>query len=130
MPNQTSSSRVYYVYWADVIFDYENYIDIIGSPFFRNSRLFSGEADCYAVPILDRTEMCYCLDSYLGLPYEYIDDNNINNNNNYSIEICPVNWSIEGFQYDSPYTPRWDMFCHELTVTLANKVYTESPIQY
>lgn len=63
------SPRIYYTQSREVVFNYNENIDPYGSPFFLNSRL------CASSTFLDPDisfEMCYLLDSYLGLGYDNI----------------------------------------------------------
>lgn len=55
-------------------FDYNNTVDPYGSIFYNNSRVFAlrGSYDYLNNYVLDVLTMCICLDSYLGLGYEYI----------------------------------------------------------
>ena len=69
-------------------FSYPNWPDPYGNTFTGNSRVFAGDASLGAHINLSQNEMCYCLDSYLGLGYDYIEGNPI-----YSEEF-PVNWLI------------------------------------
>lgn len=66
-------------------FEYPNWTDPYGSPFNYESRLC---ATYSASHILPGEEMCYCLDSYLGLGYDYID------NNYYCDYEHPISWTI------------------------------------
>lgn len=78
------------------IFEYPYWTDSYGSPFNNNSRLC---ATYYAKHTLTEDEMCYCLDSYLGLGYDYIT------NNYYCDYEHPVLWTITTkdsvFQYNN-----------------------------
>ncbi len=67
-------------------FDFRYWTDIFESPFNGNSRL------CVVLTknsILSQEEMCYCLDSYLGLGFEYM------NNNFYINNEIPLTWTVE-----------------------------------
>ena len=68
-----------YLPTRDHTFDYTNTYDPYGTDYCysNSSRVF---AKLYLNPpypnyVLDLMEMCYCLDSYLGLGYDYINDN-------------------------------------------------------
>ncbi|MBQ8957031.1 MAG: hypothetical protein IJ057_00795 [Bacteroidales bacterium] len=126
MPGESHSGRVYYVYSTDLVFNYDNYIDPYpnSSPFILNSRIFAAEGDTWSTPRLDFNAMCYCLDSYLELPFEYIAGHA-----NYGT-LRPVNWQIEGVRYEFPDTYKWDIFCHIVTVKLAQVIASQDPIQY
>lgn len=125
MPGEPHPNRYYYVYTMNHVFDYDSYIDPYGSPFYMNSRLYAQEADTYAIPEISFNKMCYCVDSYLGLAFEYIHGYiNISNQR-------PVEFLIEPKYYDNPYpNNRWDIFCHELTVMYGQLVGTSNPIDY
>ncbi len=71
-------------------FDFRYWTDSFGSPFNGNSRL------CVVLTknsVLSKDEMCYSLDSYLGLGYEYL------NNNYYVNNEVPLTWTVD--TYDS-----------------------------
>jgi hypothetical protein len=51
-----------------MVFDYDNYIDTFGSPFYLDSRLFASNS--YLNPDI-KDCLCYLFDSCLGLGYEY-----------------------------------------------------------
>lgn len=90
-------------------FNYPNYPDPYGSPFYGNSRVFVTKDDYYCDDILNEDEMCYCLDSYLGLGVDYIDENY------YVDDEYPVYWVIKDtvvrFEND-----RWHTYFHKLKV--------------
>lgn len=69
-----------------VSFDYPQWIDPYGSSFNKNSRLC---AYGFYNASLSQDEMCYCLDSYLGLGVDYLD------NNYYVDNEYPIYWTIE-----------------------------------
>ena len=104
------SSHNYFVPTRTITFTFINNIDPYGSPSHCNSRLF-GTLDnpYYVIPKID---MCYYIDSYLGLGYQYLVDNP---NPNYADE-CPAVWSVicdnAVFLYDHSST-----YFHNLTVT-------------
>lgn len=52
--------------------------------------------------------MCYCLDSYLGLGYDYIDDNLYTDEH-------PVNWTIYCISEHNPFSA-WYYYYHQLYV--------------
>lgn len=117
--------REYYVYTMDTVFTYDNCIDPYGSSFFHDSRLFVDLADAHADPWLEFNEMCYCIDSYLGLPFEYIQSNPLLENQR------PVHWEIQCRSFRYLPSPRWYVFCHDLKVTIAQRIVSnENPIQY
>ena len=82
------NSGICYYPTRDHDFYYQNSYDPYGSPFYLNSRTFAKGSNNlfpnFEIPLLD---MCYCLDSYLGLGYDFIDDNLYYNEH-------PVNWTI------------------------------------
>ena len=67
------NSHMYYMRSREHTFDYMGNIDPYGSPSNHDSRLFGvmGESE-YVIPKMD---MCYYLDSYLGLGIKYLADN-------------------------------------------------------
>ena len=72
------------------------------SPSNHNSRLFGVMGDWdYEIPKMD---MCYYLDSYLGLGYQYLLDNPLNQ---YADE-CPAAWFVNSGQ---------DVFNHDYSST-------------
>lgn len=82
-----------------VSFDFPQWIDPYGSPFNMNSRLSVGYTEHY---YLSEDDMCYCLDSYLGLGVDYLA------NNYYVDDEYPIYWTIEPikkqFSNDNLYT--------------------------
>ena len=64
-------------------FDFPQWIDPYGSPFDQDSRLCVGNDD------LSQDDMCYCLDSYLGLGIDYLA------NNYYVDNEYPIYWTIK-----------------------------------
>lgn len=83
--NQSSNI---YVKTREHTFGYLSNIDPYGSPSNYYSRLFGALGNPYYV--IPKTNMCYYLDSYLGLGYQYLIDNPIAQ---YADE-CPAIWSI------------------------------------
>lgn len=73
-----------YVPTRSVSFDYP-LLDSYGSPFLNNSRLC---AYGFNKAKLMQDEMCYCIDSYLGLGCDYL------NNNPYVNNERPILWAI------------------------------------
>lgn len=115
--------RTYYVYTMDIQFNHYDYIDPYGSPFLRNSRLFAGEADTWAVPTLTFNQMCYCVDSYTELPFWYV-------NQYVSLENQrPVHWTIIPNVYQLQ-GAQWHTFNHIVKVKLGYRVTNDNPIQY
>ena len=125
MPGEPLPPRVYFVYVSTQQFNYTDYIDPYGSDFLGNSRIFAVEADTYAVPTLDFNMMCYCLDSYLALPFEYVGNGGPSLGNQ-----RPVNWKIDAECILLPYH-KWHIFCHIVNVIFAQAVVSnEEPINY
>lgn len=74
-----------YVPTRNIAFEYPNWLDPYDSPFIIDSRLCATYSASYN---LSDDAMCYCLDSYLGLGYDYID-------NNYLVDDeHPVSWQV------------------------------------
>ena len=88
-----------YIPTRDHTFNYTNTYDPYGSEgnYLNESRVFAKRIkQNYYDYILEGLEMCYCLDSYLGLGYDYIINNQL-----YFREF-PVNWTVTPnsfFQY-------------------------------
>ena len=83
-----SGHNQFYTKTREITFGYLSNIDPYGSPSNGDSRLFGvmGEPS-YVIPKMD---MCYYLDSYLGLGYKYLTDNHISQYENES----PAIWAI------------------------------------
>ena len=117
------SSRVYFVYTMTQMFDFGHNIDPYGSPFLGDSRIYAVYGDTYATPILSKDNMCYCLDSYLGLPFEYL-----NNDLNYGNQ-CPVFWEVKGYSNLFPHQ-HFHTYYHEVYVDFAQRIESnDNPIQ-
>ena len=69
-------------------FNYPDWPDPYGNSFTGYSRVFAADASLGATINLTPETMCYCLDSYLALGYDYIADNPM------YYEEFPVNWVI------------------------------------
>ena len=127
---ENSDERVYYVYTTDLLFNYDNYIDPYdsNSPFYIDSRLFAEQGDIEFVPIIDLDEMCYCLDSYLDLPFNYVNTHTGFGNQR------PVQWIIIPTVYEpgnyNGGAIHWYLYCHILRVRLAECIATQDPINY
>lgn len=98
--NTPYGPMVCYIPTRDHDFNYTNTYDPYGSEnsYINESRVF---AKRYHYPYPDYTfeglEMCYCLDSYLGLGYDYINDG-------LYLHEFPVNWTVTPVNlYESPY---------------------------
>lgn len=73
----------------DYTFDYTNSIDPYHSDFYDDSRVFAKRTNNNHWSYnLDFVDMCYCLDSYLGLGYGYI-------NNAINPHERPVCWTVK-----------------------------------
>ena len=117
------SERFYFVYSGNKEFHYQDNIDPYGSNFLRNSRIYAVEGDTWWTPYLDLPLMCYCLDSYLELPFEYIDNHNLGNQR-------PVLWDID-WEWFLPENSKWHIFCHVVQVTFGQTIAAAyDPIMY
>ena len=95
-----------YIPTRTISFDFPQWLDPYGSPFDRDSRLSVGNSINY---YLMQEDMCYCLDSYLGLGIDYLA-------NNYFVDNeYPIYWTISPidslFQYNHLHT-----YYHRLNV--------------
>ena len=87
--HENSPGIVCFIPTRSYTFEYPNWTDSYGSPFVCNSRLYAGMSYIYHLDYnLPPDEMCYCLDSYLGLGYDYISNNHYVNNE------FPMNWIV------------------------------------
>ena len=101
-------------------FDYTNTYDPYSNPYYyrNNSRVFAryvGYPNEYYV--LTIMEFCYCLDSYLGLGYDFIEDNLYANEH-------PVNWKI--FIGQSTYYSM-HLYYHQLKVEYGQLISINPP---
>ena len=110
--NPDPYATVYYTPTQAAVFEYStSNTDPYGSPFDNNSRVFAKinttNSNNYTYN-LSVDEMCYCLDSYLGLGYDYLAANSI-----HPLER-PANWVVK----DSTAIIHgiWYKHYHELTV--------------
>lgn len=101
-------------------FNYTNTYDPYGSEnsYINESRVF---AKRYSQPspgyIFEGLEMCYCLDSYLGLGYDYINDHL------YTHEF-PVSWTVSSIEtYDYSYY----YYYHNLHVEYGRAFVADEP---
>lgn len=109
LPGETPAEREYYVPTRDVVFNYENHTDTIGSPFYGNSRIFVVRSNGVTNPTLGMYEMCYCLDSYLALPFELMQ-------NNPSVGTdTPIHWNINSDDFYNQ-SNHYYYYCHEVVV--------------
>ena len=72
-----------YIPTRTMSFDFPQWSDPYGSPFDLDSRLCAGKFS------LSQDDMCYCLDSYLGLGVDYLA------NNYYVDDEYPIYWTIK-----------------------------------
>ena len=103
------SGRAYFVYTMTQIYDFRYYTDPYGSAFLNNSRIYAVFDETYATPELSKQEMCYCLDSYLGLPFESISTPP------YFQDQRPVFWDVRGYRHLFP-NNRFYTYYHEIAV--------------
>lgn len=68
-PIDPMSCRTFYTFQSEKSFFYRDYIDSFGSPFVDNSRLFATLG--YYYDTIPGNDMCYLVDSYAGLGYQY-----------------------------------------------------------
>ena len=114
MPGEEPNNRMFLVYVRDTIFDFRTSIDTYPTSFINNSRIFAIFNDSFATPALSMEELCYCLDSYLGLPFEHEP--------NYPLVTeRPVHWIVEG-KKDLFFGDRWPTFYHKITVKIGQFV--------
>jgi len=82
-----------YIPTRSFVFNYDSWIDPYGSPFYINSKLFA-YYDEIPNPIyyLNSDDMCYCLDSYVGMGKSYIIQNpGVQDEKPVSWSITPIN---------------------------------------
>ena len=98
-------------------FDYNNTYDPYNSGYYANSRVF---AKCTMSSTLNYNfsfdDMVYCLDSYLGLGYDYIST--------YTDE-CPISWQVNP-TYEHINGQYWHYHYHQLKVNYG-QLFTENP---
>ena len=103
-------------------FDYTNTYDPYGSGYYyvNESRVFAKKNTSMSLNYnLDDLEMCYCLDSYLGLGCDYVSDNL------YSSEH-PVCWTVSnGYWHQNP--SYWHYHFHKLYVEFGQFYLTPVP---
>lgn len=127
---ENDSSNIYhiqviYLPTRSKTFDY-SYTDPYQSYFYNNSRVFAYLK--YDVPTFSHylelgEEMCYCLDSYLGLGYDFINDN-------LYADERPVNWIVTPKStrfYDTNQNPTWWIHYHELHVDYGHLLSNNHP---
>ena len=109
-PGETPTQRDYYIHTMTLQFTHEDNIDTLGSPFYGNSRVYVTRSNGWTTPYLDFYDMCYCLDSYLALPFEYLREHPT-----IPLDRRPIHWNIipEESYYDMTY-----YFSHKVMVKL------------
>lgn len=99
----------------DYTFDYTNSIDPYHSDFYDDSRVFAKRTNNNHWSYnLDFVDMCYCLDSYLGLGYGYI-------NNAINPHERPVCWTVKAASTTSN-NSTWNYYYHRLHVDYGNLI--------
>lgn len=102
-----SSISTCYLPTREQTFDYNNTSDPYQSDYYNNSRVFA-KKNTSSTLVYDFSfdDMVYCLDSYLGLGYDYISS--------YTNE-CPVSWQVTPLYYhiNGQY---WHYHYHQLKV--------------
>ena len=105
-------------------FDYNNTYDPYHSGFYNDSRVFAYRK--YNMSTLNHylficEDLCYCLDSYLGLGYDFINDN-------LYADERPVNWTVTAISKPTTnYSPTWWMHYHELRVEYGQLISGNHP---
>lgn len=99
-------------------FDYQNYWDPFESYYYNNSRVFAIR-DHNSDLIYDFAfmELCYCVDSYLGLGYDYISS--------YTNEV-PVCWKVKHC-YHHDLNSYWHYHYHKLNVDYGQLITPNPP---
>jgi hypothetical protein len=120
---ENPTDRAYYVPSRDVLFTYDNNTDTIGSPFYGNSRIYVARLNSMTVPFLEMNEMCYCLDSYLALPFELMQNNPLIGSE------TPVQWQLlADINYDV--ASHYYYFFHKVLVRFGSLVENGSSNDY
>ena len=103
-----------YIPTRTISFDFPQWSDPYGSPFDRDSRLCAGKF------ILSQDDMCYCLDSYLGLGVDYLA------NNYYVDNEYPIYWTIKPIDTVFP-NDNLHSYYHRLNVRYGTPYTTSEP---
>ena len=119
---------VCYIPTRDHTFDYSNTYDPYGSEnsYINESRVFAKRYYNSPNPYYDFSvwEMCYLLDSYLGLGYDYIDDH-------LYVQEFPVNWTVtpKTFKDNHQNTPfyNYTYIYHQLHVEYGRALVADQP---
>lgn len=121
IPGPGGTTQIVFLPTRDHTFNYVNDRDPYGSPFLVNSRVFAAEGDAVSSPtfILSKDDMCYCLDSYLGLGYDFIADNLYLNEH-------PICWQINCLSYH-PTNYKWWRYYHDLYVEYGQLISINPP---
>ena len=122
---------VCYVPTRDHTFDYTNTYDPYGSEsgYINESRVFAKRYQQQPNPnfgyTFDVWEMCYLLDSYLGLGYDYISDH-------LYVHEFPVNWTVtpKTFKNTTSNSPfyKYTYIYHQLHVEYGRSFIVDQPI--
>lgn len=114
-----STERWYYIQTRSNTFNFQDYTDPYGSPFAINSRLYSWGTNNYNLTV---SQMCYALDSYLELGYDYLEDNP-----SHLLER-PICWTVTCDDGDFGY--HWWSYFHILNVNYGICIAQNDSIQY
>ena len=117
-------ARGYYLYTMTVEFNYADHTDQYHSPFVDDSRIYAWETDSQATPTLDLNLMCYCLDSYLDLPFSTICQQTG------FMDQRPVHWDITSDIAPPTSGTHWHTFHHILNVKFARYIISDSSNEY
>lgn len=113
--------QICYVPTRDHTFDFTNTYDPYGTDYYylNSSRVFAKKhSQSYLNYNLSVFEMCYCLDSYLGLGYDYIGDNLYPHEH-------PVCWVVDC--KNEHFTHMWYYFYHQLHVDYGQLISVPNP---
>ena len=105
-------------------FNYTNTYDPYQSVFYNSSRVFAKLINHYNWNyVLSFEEMLYCFDSYLGLGFDYIDDNLYYNEH-------PVNWTVTPKSENIDNITWWWYHQHLLKVNYGQLITINPPGPY
>ena len=110
----------YYIPTRNHSFSYPDCPDPYGNSFTGNSRVFAADAALGATINLSKETMCYCLDSYLGLGFDYIEENPLYDNEHL------INWQIRA-KVKSFDDHRWPTHYHVLNVQYGQPLTSTPP---
>ena len=121
--NDTSSYQgmICYIPTRNHTFDYTNTCDSYQSYFFDNSRVFAyrDQHSSFTHYLELGEEMCYCLDSYLGLGFDFINDN-------LYADERPVSWTVTS-KTINPDNGRFWYHIHQLHVEYGHLLSDNQP---